>query len=81
MYEGLPPIVSSRPQSSLSPKGRHPKSWNAREDVKEVPTNAFGEIKFTNAYGSNRLKPAKVRVKGGPYVLLCSVGRVVGGAR
>ena len=35
------------------------KGWSPKNDIKEFPTNAFGHIKFVNAYNSS-LKPSKV---------------------
>ena len=36
------------------------KDWNAEKDIREFPTNAFGQISFVNE-GLGGHKPAKVR--------------------
>lgn len=36
-----------------------PENWSPKDDVKEFPTNGFGQIKFVNTYSSS-LTPAKV---------------------
>ena len=46
-------------QRKTDAKNTSTKDWSQKDDVKEFPTNGFGNIKFTNAYNSS-LKPAKV---------------------
>ena len=60
---GLPPLVktSGYPQQKVDHTRTTAKRWSPRNDIKEFPTNAFGHIKFVNAYNSS-LKPAKVCV-------------------
>lgn len=58
--QGLPPLVKTTGylQRKTDAKNTSTKDWSQKDDVKEFPTNGFGNIKFTNAYNSS-LKPAK----------------------
>ena len=62
---GLPPLKKTRgytPGKVYRRSKTKAQGWSAKNDIKEFPTNAFGHIKFVNAYNSS-LKPSKVYVK------------------
>ena len=61
---GLPPLKKTRgytPEKVYRRSKINAQRWSAKNDIKEFPTNAFGHIKFVNAYNSS-LKPSKVYV-------------------
>ena len=61
---GLPPLKKTRgytPGKVYRRSKTNAQGWSAKNDIKEFPTNAFGHIKFVNAYNSS-LKPSKVYV-------------------
>ena len=61
---GLPPLKKTSgytPEKVYRRSKTNAQGWSAKNDVKEFPTNAFGHIKFVNAYNSS-LKPSKVSV-------------------
>ena len=61
---GLPPLKKTSgytPEKVYRRSKANAQGWSAKNDVKEFPTNAFGHIKFVNAYNSS-LKPSKVSV-------------------
>ena len=63
-FAGLPPLKKTRgytPEKVYRRSKTNAQGWSAKNDIKEFPTNAFGHIKFVNAYNSS-LKPSKVYV-------------------
>lgn len=60
MLTGLPPLTkTSRCEGKVYGIRTGPENWSPKDDIKEFPTNGFGQIKFVNAY-SSFLTPAKV---------------------